>query len=280
MKKKKIVKICFIVILSIAFFTCLEISIRNIHGKVTNVIENKEKEKEAEEIYNSEQEVEKRSVNKFVENVLKAIEEKDYNYVIHYIDETYYKYFFDSDEEKLKSFLESYLISDFSYQVAEVEKSGYKYFARIVFSKGSTIRTKIITVQESQSENYKILFDRLDSIVTSSYLGNSNGLTWSNTYTYVTDSARVFPIEIYNYLEEEVNIEFENVYAIDFAGSQKKCNAVNSITLKPKEKKQIELILIDYLEAIAMFDVTFKANKVSENVILKSQKLEQEDIGY
>lgn len=280
MKNKKIVRICFIVILSIIFFTCLEIAIRNIHGKVTNVIENKEKEKEIEKIYNSEKEVERRAVNKFVENVLKAIEEKDYNYVIHYIDEAYYKCFFDSDEEKLKSFLESYLISDFSYQVADMEKSNYKYFVRIVFSKENVIRTKVITVQETQNENYKILFDRFDYIATSSYLGNSNGLTWSNTYKYADDNARVFPIEIYNYLEEEVNVEFDNVYAIGVSGSQKRCNAIDSITLEPKERKQIELILIDYSEVIAMFDVTFKVNKVSENVILEPQKLEQEDIGY
>lgn len=268
MGKNKAIKICLIVVLSIVFFTCMEIVIRGAYSKINNAVTDKKEEKKREEIYNSEEEVTKRSVNTFVENVLKAIEEKDYDYVLHYLNETYYECFFDSNAEKLKSFLEDYLMADSSYQIIDTEKSNYNYFVRVTFSGKSGFHTKDITIQKLQNGNYKIMFGHYDNISTSNYVGKSNELTWTNTYSYFTEKARVFPVEIYNGSGEDINIDFEDIYAIGISGYKKRCNTIDSVTVKAKEKIQVDLTLIDYTEEIVMFDATFKTNDISENIRL------------
>ena len=159
-------------------------------------------------------------------------------------------------------------MADSSYQIIDTEKSNYNYFVRVTFSGKNGFHTKDITVQRLQNGNYKIMFGHYDNISTSNYVGKSNELTWTNTYSYFTEKARVFPVEIYNGSGEDINIDFEDVYAIGISGYKKRCNTIDSVTVKAKEKIQVDLTLIDYTEEIVMFDATFKTNDISENIRL------------
>lgn len=272
MDKRKTFKICMSIFLFFVILAIIEISVRGISNGVSNIVTNIKEEKQENELYNSKPEVAKRNANDFANNILKALTDGDYDYVTYYFDDTYLKYFYDGDKEKAKADLENYMEDGATYQINDVTNVGHKYYVSILFTKEDVFHTKYLTIYDLEDGSYKVMFGYYNYINASDYSTKTNGLRFDNTYTYSVGGTRVYPVNIYNSSDKEVEIEFVSAYTLGTTGAQRKFEAPKNITIKQGEKQKIELVVGNFTEWIESINLKVKINGVESTIKMYSNK--------
>lgn len=272
MNKRKILKICISIFLFFVILAIIEITVRGISKGVSNLVTNIKEEKKEEEFNNSKPEVAKRNAKDFANNILKALADGDYDYVTYYLDDAYLKYFYDNDKEKAKEDLKNYMEDGATYQINNITDVGLKYYVSVGFTKEDIFHTKYLTIYDLDNGSYKIMFGHYNYIISSDYATKTNDLLFENTYTYSVGGTRVYPVNIRNDLDEEIEIEFVDVYTLGSTGTQRKCESIENIKIQPGEKQKIEVIVGNFTETIISLNFKLKINGTESTVRLFSNK--------
>ena len=270
MDKRKVFKICMSIFLFFVILAIIEISVRGISSKISDIVTAKKEEKEEYEFYNSESEVAKRNVKDFANNILEAIVDKDYEYVIYYFNETYLKYFYDGDKTKAKADLENYIEDGATYLISDITDVDNKYYVSIVFSKEDTIHTKYLTIYDLANGSYNVMFGYYNYVTSSGYSTQANGLRFENTYTYSVGGTRVYPVSIYNNSGKEVEIEFIDVYTLGITGTQRKFEKPENIKINQEENQKIDLVVGNFTEELVSINLKVKIDGVESTVKMYS----------
>ncbi len=249
--KKKVKRICFMIIYIILAAVLIEVVVTFVSKKLNNYVTNKKEDKTQEEFENTYVGKNNKNVSEFVNSILLAIKSKDYDYIFSNLDSTYNEYKFGNNKDNLKTYIEQTFTPDMELNVISVDTFQGMSHVIVGINKGESFNSKIFTVSIN-GDSYAVMFDAYYNLL-KRYFTNENGnitydiectsdlASYRLLYDYTLSDSSVYVFEIENISGEELNLEFENVRKVFSDGEKANSRKIEPIKIDANKTIRIEV---------------------------------------
>ena len=182
-------------------------------GKVNEYSDKKKEEKKQEEAYNSEASKTERQIRTFIDNIYSAIKDKDYAYISMCLDKNYNECIFDNSIENLKEYIENNIVIDDSYIISKISQDEGLYQVLIGVQSENSYNTQTFTVNVIDENECELMLGEYSSFKKNNEIAKYSNLSYNLVYNYRTPDIVSYLIDITNFTDEEIVIEFNETSA-------------------------------------------------------------------
>lgn len=243
MDKKKIAKIVLIIIGVFIAMAIAEILIKNIGTAIQEFSEEKEAEKEQQEIYNSEDSVQARQIEKFVDDVYEALENKKYEVVYNLLSPTYKDCFFENNLENFKSFAQEKLFLGENHNIVECAKKFGNYRVLVGVTRDNVYKTQICTVEIIDENTYNIMFSNLTKLIKLTDTSKlTDNIKYELKYYYETSNSCAIALKVTNISDKDTTIEMSDVYLQTGDGGKYEGDVTGDFDIKANQSSEVKVV--------------------------------------